>query len=278
MKTNILIPLAKKCIRLSSIQKTVWIIMAVALFAFVNAHEVGNRNRKANQLYSKGKYEEALRLYDEALTIDPTDGKLRMNRGSALFRLNEFDEAEQSYLDALNAIPQNDIQTLADAHYNLGNIQFAQGEQLETTGGMASAREKFTQALENYINTLKLRPDDNDAKWNLQLAHQKIDMLENQENQQQQNQDDDGDSDQDQQGGEGGGDEQQDEQSDGDNQNNQEQNQDRQNQQQQREQEENDMRREEAERLINQFSDDAPELNRPQQQHRGRVRQPERDW
>jgi tetratricopeptide (TPR) repeat protein len=266
-----------------TLQKCVWIVVIGALFTLAGADEVGNRNRRANRLFSKGDYEEALRLYGEALQFDPSDGKLNMNRGSALYRLDEFDEAERAYLDALSQLPQDQRRALADAHYNLGNIQFRQGEQLESAGDISSARGKYSQALENYINTLKLRPNDKDAKWNLELAHQKVDMLEQMQDQQpEQNDDGDDGDDRQQQGGDGKDDEQEQEQDSPDNQEGDGQNDDEQEQEQNRqpepqEQEEQDMRREEAERLIDQFSDDAEELNRPPQR-KGKIRQPERDW
>ena len=251
----------------------VLILSGLMIFSSVSAagaNETGNLNGKANRLYSKGKYEEALKLYDDALAIDPSDAKLMMNRGSALYRLGEFGEAERAYLDALSR--EMGKGTRADAYYNLGNALYRQGERLELEGNAASARGKYSQALENYINTLKLRPNDRDAKWNLQLAHEKVDMLENQEDQQQDQENGGEGQDQRQDGGQGDGD-----QSDGQNQDGGDQNRDQdQGQGRDQRQEERDMRREEAERLIEQFADDADELSRPQ--HRGRIRQPEKDW
>jgi tetratricopeptide (TPR) repeat protein len=259
-------------------------IVISAVFAPVNADKVGNKNRKANRLYAQEKYEEALKLYDEALEVDPTDGKLKMNRGSTLYRLNEFDEAENSYLDALNSILPKDKNTLADAHYNLGNIRYRQGEQLESEGDAASARGKYSQALEDYISTLKLRPDDKDAKWNLQLAHQKVQLIEEQQEERQGQDGDEGDDDKKQDDG-GQGDKkdenQKDEQGsdqDGDGQDQDEQDQNEQTQEQQpQNQEEQDIKKDEAERLIEQYADDADTLNKPKFQ-RGKIRQPEKDW
>jgi tetratricopeptide (TPR) repeat protein len=253
-------------------------LFVIVSFSFAGADEVGNKNRKANKLYSAGKYAEALKLYDDAILLDPSDGKLKMNRGSTLYRLDELDEAEKSYLDALSS--QINKKTAADAHYNLGNIQYKQGEAMESSGDASSARKKYTGALENYINTLKLRPSDMDAKWNLQLAHKKIELLKNQQdqNQDQDNQDDqDNKDDKDkQQGGKGDNDQDNKDQQDKDNQdkdNQQQDNNDQSNEDQQKEQN----NKEEAERLIEQYADDADTLNKPRFQ-RGRVRQPEKDW
>jgi len=260
------------------------ILIIIAVLSSVNADEVGAKNRKANKLYSKGQYDEALKLYDDALLLDPSNAKLKMNKGSTHYRLGEFDEAEKSYRDAVSS--QLGKKAQADAHYNLGNIQYKQAEKLESSGNAESARKKYSGALESYINTLKLRPNDMDAKWNLQLAHQKIDLLKNQqdknqdENKDQNRQQDNQDQQQ--------KDKQQDDKKDQENkdqsdnkdqqdQNNEDQ-QDKDNQQQQQpDKKESDQRKEDAQRLIEQYADDMDTLNKPKFQ-RARIRQPEKDW
>ncbi|MCL2689737.1 MAG: tetratricopeptide repeat protein [Chitinispirillia bacterium] len=258
----------------------VCIILGAALIAPVCADEVRKLNRRANKLYSQGKYDEALKLYEEAMLLDPQDNKLRMNRGSALYRLGEMDEAESSYIGSLS---QTDKKTLADAHYNLGNILYRQGEHLKRDGDFSTARSKYSQALENYVETLKLRPNDKDAKWNLQLAHRNVEMLENTQCENPQNSDnddkgDDGDQQQNQQQN-NKNDEQ--DKNDKDDKNQQEQQQDenkneQQNEQRTQEEREQDLKREEAERLIELYADDADTLSKPKQNKR--VKQPEKDW
>jgi tetratricopeptide (TPR) repeat protein len=259
-------------------------IILGSLMMSVNADEVNKINRKANKLYGQGKYGEALKLYDDALLLDPSDGKLKMNRGSALYRLDEFEEAEQSYLGALSNLPQDDKKALADAYYNLGNALYKQGELLESAGNAASARGKYAGALENYINTLKTRPGDKDAKWNLQMAHQKVNFLENQEDQsedQNQDKDDKGDKQEDKRGddkedkGDNGD---KDNQNNEDNEDNEDQNDESKRQEQRPQERENrDMKKEEAERLIEQYADDSDSLNKPTFR-RVKIRQPEKDW
>jgi len=268
---------------------TVWMIIILAALSSALADEVGAKNRKANKLYSKGQYEEALKLYDDALLLDPSNGKLKMNKGSAQYRMDELDEAEKSYQEAVSS--QLNKKATADAHYNLGNIQYKQAEKLESAGDPASARKKYSGALESYINTLKLRPNDMDAKWNLQLAHKKIDLMkeqqdknqdENKDNNQQQgdqnqqkdkqqgdkdDKKDQKDKDKDQQDGK--------EQSDNKDQQDDKDQQDKDGKQQQPDK--GDQKKNEAERLIEQYADDSDTLNKPKFQ-RARIRQPEKDW
>lgn len=164
------------------------IILTVAGFmltsAGVLADEVYSKTESANRLYKQGKFEEALRLYEDALLLSPGENRLKMNRGSALYNTGDLDGAEKSYQGAL---AEKDKKTLAAAHYNLGNILFKKGEAMQQQG-TTEAQKTYKQALEHYIQSLDIEPADYDAKWNLQLAHQRVKMLEQQ---QQENKDSD---------------------------------------------------------------------------------------
>ncbi|MDR2693417.1 MAG: tetratricopeptide repeat protein [Chitinispirillales bacterium] len=267
--------------------RAVLTIIIVSLFSNAFADEVGAKNRKANRLYSKGQYEEALKLYDDALLLEPSNGRLKMNKGSTLYRLGELDEAEKSYLDAVSS--QLNKKTMADAHYNLGNIQYRQAEKLESAGDAASARKKYSGALESYVNTLKLRPSDMDAKWNLQMAHQKMNLMkEQQDREQDENKDKDkqqGDQNQQKDNQQGDKDDK-DNKDDKDGQENKERSDDKErrddNEHQgkddrQQQPDKGEQKKEEASRLIEQYADDSDTLNKPRFQ-RARIRQPEKDW
>jgi len=277
--------------RTLTIINTVAIIIAASALSFVNADEVGAKNRKANKLYSKGQYEEALKLYDDALLLDPSNGKLKMNKGSAQYRLGDLDEAEKSYQDALSS--QLNKKTAADAHYNLGNVRYKQAEKLESEGNAASARKKYSGALESYVNTLKLRPNDAEAKWNLQLAHQKINLLKEQQdkNQDDNNKDQQQEGDQNKQENKGQSDnnnkDQQDKKDQDDNgqkdnkdqrgNNDQQDDKDQQGNEDRQQPDKGDQKKEEAQRMIEQYADDSDTLNKPRYQ-RARIKQPEKDW
>ena len=142
------------------------------------ADEIYSKNQKANDLYKKGDYQGALKVYDDALLLNPQDSKLKMNKGSALCKSGDLEKAEEAYNQSLS---QKDKKALADAHYNLGNTLFMEGEQMLSQGNN-SAQEKFKSALQHYSQTLDLRPSDKDAKWNLQLAYRQIQQMKNNQN------------------------------------------------------------------------------------------------
>lgn len=271
------------------------LLIVITAVAMTDADEVYSKNRKANKLYKEKKYEDALKLYDDALLVSPSDNALKMNRGSALYRLGDFEKAEEMYSSALSS---DDKKKRADAHFNLGNILFSKAQQMEQSGDQG-ATDKYKAALENYIQSLDLRPEDKDAKWNLQLAHQKVKQMQQQQQQQQQNQNKDNKDNKDKQD------------QDKNNQNNQNQdkkeqeqqkenqdkqdkeNQDQQNkedkqdqeqqqqkpqQQRQQEADKEEIKKEEAERIIELYADDADSLNKPMKKTGARIPKPEKDW
>lgn len=251
------------------------------------ADEVYTKNQKANRLYKEGNHNEALKLYDDALLLTPSDPKLKMNKGSTLFKTGDLEKAEEMYNSALAT---DNKKLKADAHYNMGNILYRQGEQLQMSGN-PSAKEKYQAALDHYIQTLGIRPNDSDAKWNLQLAYSRIKQVE----QQQQNQKDDKkDQNKDKDNKDQNKDNQQ--QKKDDQQKNQEQQQQQQQQdqqqqkkeeqqkqeqqnQQQMQQTEKEMKKDEAKRLLEMYADDADSLNKPPKKKSDAFRmKPEQDW
>ena len=112
--------------------------------------EAGNAALKA------GKADEALGHYDAAVKKLPADAGTHFDRGAALYALSRFDEAGQEFLRATEA---KDPALKASAFYNLGNAFFK--------------KEKFKDAVSAYTRSLGLRPEDKQAKWNLEIALRK---------------------------------------------------------------------------------------------------------
>ncbi len=270
-------------------------VCVAALVQPVSADEIHARNERAKRLFEQGKYEEALEVYDDALLAAPDNPALHANRGSVLYRTERYEDAAAAYEQAL-ADDSSDI--AADIHYNRGNTYYRQGERMMAAGNQ-QATEKFKAALQEYMKTLQARPGDRDAKWNLQLAHRRIEQMKNMPQQQNKN-DQQKKNEQNQQNQQRGEDKQQDQQKQKGQQNKSDRDrQDKRNKQQKSKQDKphkgdkqkqpprpqpqqgkqkETMKKQEAARLLRQFADDDKNLNKPEKKAIAPGARPQKDW
>ncbi len=106
----------------------------------------------ANELYAKGKYDEALRAYEDAQRELGNSSELAFDRGNALFKLGRQAEAREAYLSALGAA---DTKLKAQDYYNMGNA--------------LTELEKNDEAIQAYERSLILDPNLEVARHNLAL-------------------------------------------------------------------------------------------------------------
>jgi len=125
---------------------------------------------EGNKQLAAGKADEALKAYDKAAGALPDEPIVRFDRGSALYQLGKYPEAQKEFQRAAES---HDPQLKADAWYNMGNALYKQ--------------DRYKEALDAYKHTLGLRPDDPRAKWNLELALRKLQEQKQQQQQQAQN-------------------------------------------------------------------------------------------
>lgn len=145
--------------------------------------------RKGTREYHKGNYEEAIKRYGTALTLAPGQFEATYDLGNALYKAEMYDRAEQTMMQAAADTLRSDAER-AEAWYNLGNARFKQ--------------QKYQEALESYRQSLRLNPDDMEAKYNYAYTKQLLDKnnqggddQQNQDQQNRQNQNQQGQQDQD---------------------------------------------------------------------------------
>ena len=162
--------------------KAKYIITVIATLVALCSAEVASAQkmperhlvRKGNRQYERGEIEKSIENYNRALAIDPTSFEAAYDLGSALFRAERYDKAEQT----LTKVAADSLRTntdRADAAFNLGNNYFAQ--------------KKYQEALDCYRKAMRLNPDDKDAKYNYAYTKLLMQAQQNQQNQDQQNQD-----------------------------------------------------------------------------------------
>lgn len=107
----------------------------------------------ANGLYEAGEFDKALIAYQRLLASRPDVPELSYNAGNTLNRLGRYDRA---VVETQRGLPPDNAQLGAMMYYALGNHLVAQ--------------QQYEQAFDAYKNSLLLKPDDQDAKWNLELV------------------------------------------------------------------------------------------------------------
>ncbi|MGD8395304.1 MAG: tetratricopeptide repeat protein, partial [Candidatus Eiseniibacteriota bacterium] len=150
---------------------------------------------RGNAALRDGDPDAAVEHYLDALDKDDTNAAVHYNLGNAYHEAGEFEEAMAAYV---RAGARADSGLAPAISYNLGNTLFREG--------------RLQDAIEAYEQTLRRTPQDADAKWNLEVALQR---LEEQQRQQDQSEQQDGEQDEQQDNQQQPGNPQQEEQQDG---------------------------------------------------------------
>ena len=103
------------------------------------------------QLYSLGRYREALAAYEQALDLDPHFADAYFGKGNALYFLGRYEEALRAFEQAIRLAPLN-----AAFHNNKGSALYSLG--------------RYKEALAAYEQALRLDPHRVSAKRGRSLA------------------------------------------------------------------------------------------------------------
>lgn len=154
-----------------------------------------NAIRRGNALFEKEQYHQALEAYDKALRVNEGSIRGRYNKAVALLQLQSDDnkgtandlraEAARIFQEVIDDAKKYDKEIAEKSYYNLGNMSFND--------------EQYDQSIELYKSSLRLNPDNQQARENLRLAQLKKQEQEQNQNQDNQDQQDKQDQQQEQQ-------------------------------------------------------------------------------
>ena len=114
--------------------------------------------RQGNQLYQQKQYTDASVAYRKALDKSSYYDKASYNLGNALYENKNFKEAVPQY--ELTAKTATDKYTKSEAYHNLGNSM------MET--------KNYQSAVDAYKNSLRNNPNDDETRYNLAVAQDKL--------------------------------------------------------------------------------------------------------
>ena len=144
-------------------------LTSLILLFFVSSLEAQKERkliREGVREYEKEKYGNAEISFRKALDKNQNSYPADYNVGNSLYKQNKYKEASEKFGD----LSKKDVnkEQLSDVYHNLGN-SYLQGKQ-------------YDKSIEAYKNSLRLRPDDEDTRYNLAYA---LSMLKQQQQQQQ---------------------------------------------------------------------------------------------
>ncbi|KAA3657531.1 MAG: tetratricopeptide repeat protein [Calditrichaeota bacterium] len=148
-------------------------IYLIAAFSLLSAQTPGrSKVLEGNKLFSEEKYDEANNAYRDAQLDNPTSPVIEYNIANTLYEKKKYEEA----IKLFDKVTKNSDDPLfqAQAYYNLGNTLFR--------------INKWQESILAYTEALKLNPDDQDAKYNLEFVRTKLKQNAEQQNQDQQQQ------------------------------------------------------------------------------------------
>lgn len=102
------------------------------------------------------------------------------NAAVSAYQKGDFEEAERSFGEVLGG---EDMKLEAMAYYNRGNARYRLGEAL-LEEAPEEAKARWTSAAEDFESALRLRPDDENAAFNLAFVRRKLEALEEKEEEQ----------------------------------------------------------------------------------------------
>src|SRR5262245_21622760 len=129
-------------------------------------------NNKGNEAFNQQNYDAALSAYQQAQGESPELAEPHYNAANTYYRQEHYDQAQAEIEQAL---VKDKTGLTENSFYNLGNSLFQQ--------------KQYEGAVNAYQEALRLKPDDLEAKQNLELALKQMQQEQQEQQQEQQQQD-----------------------------------------------------------------------------------------
>lgn len=141
---------------------------------------------EGNQAYKNGDFNKSSSNYEKSLSKDEKNIAAFYNSGNASYMSGDFESARESFNSFISKTKS--IEDKSKAHYNIGNSFLTEYAKEAKEKEQAPSSDILKNAIKEYQQSLRLNPNDKDARYNLSYA---MKLLQNQEKQEQENQDQD---------------------------------------------------------------------------------------
>ena len=136
------------------------VLLAALLLGSLVVADRARAGEDPDQLYRKGRFAEAEKVYADLDMDHPKDIRYRYNRGCAAYGKGDYEGAIAAFSSAI--VRAGDDTVRFKATYNLGNAVFQKGD--------------FAAAADLYRNALRYNTASEDARHNLELALRKLEQ------------------------------------------------------------------------------------------------------
>jgi Ca-activated chloride channel family protein len=143
--------------------------MFLIFTVLINAQSDKKYIREGNREYTKNNFSESEVSYRKAIDKNKQSPNAVFNIGDALYKQKKYEDAGKQFIESTGQ--NEDINKKADGLYNLGNSLLQ--------------ANKIEESIDAYKSSLKLKPENMQAKYNLAYAQ---DLLKKQQQQKQQQQ------------------------------------------------------------------------------------------
>lgn len=131
------------------------ILTILVVFTALLTHAQEGEVMKGNRYYKEGNYDKAEEAYQKALS-KKENLIARYNLGNTLYKKESIDDAVKSFEGVIGATDDTELKTKA----------------LYNKGVLLHKGNRLTEAIDAYKQALRLNPDDEEVRKNLQLALQ----------------------------------------------------------------------------------------------------------
>ena len=144
--------------------------------------------KKGNNAYLSGDYIQSNKLYNESLKMDTSNAKAAFNNGNSSFMGGDFEASRSNYAQFIES--NNSKEEKSKAYYNIGNSYLTEyAKSMQDNNGQSPNTSLLSNAVENFKNSLRNNPKDEDARYNLSYAMKLLQQNKDQQNKDQQNKD-----------------------------------------------------------------------------------------
>jgi len=143
------------------------VIGALSTLDSAQAESKAQLVQKGNALFSSGKFDAAIRSYDEAGVVDPESPVIYFNKGTALYKKEDYGAAIDAFKQA--AVKTNDISLEAKSKFNLGLCFFREGER-QKDSDLKKTLESYESSVQSFQEALALDPKFTEAAENIEMV------------------------------------------------------------------------------------------------------------